>query len=607
MIGAYLMKTAQKFLTASGFAFWRCKKKLFIITTAMLCMSVAGPLMTQRAGCSHACISVVARNVMVPMRDGVKLASDIYFTLPLEKSPVLLIRTVYGKASGMYVGDSNAARLFSRKGYIVIVQDVRGRGRSAGDFYPFVNDGADGRDTIAWIGQKKWFNGRLGTLGESFLGIDEWLEAPGQDIGAMCVSFATPDLARVMYRGGQLNLLTTFNWAMLLGDGSKMNIWALLNLSQFSSYLTTLPLDEADDRAWQNVTYFDDSLDVQKIFTISASIDVTKSFDNITAPLLSIAGWYDMFLGPQLLDFQRMLTQGGGNAKSSLLIVGPWGHGASGDGSVVFDKSTFSDAAGSAAVVAWYDYWLRDMGSIDAMPKVLIYVMGDNVWRTEQEWPLARAVSTPYYLHSGGGAHTSDGDGALSETEPQAGEPQDSYLYDPLNPVPTLGGSNLATNVGPYDQQEVESRDDVLCYTTGALTRDMEVTGPISAVLYAATDAADTDFTIKLVDVYPDGRAINIQDGIVRALYRDNNPLLPTPLSPGAVERYDIDLWATSLVFKNGHRIRIEVSSSNFPRYNRNLNTGNPVPEATLAVPAHQRIYHTSRYPSHILLPVIPR
>ena len=601
------MESKRIFFAAAGCAAGRYLKKLLVITAALFFISAAGPLMTERAGCSHACMTWVIRNVMVPMSDGVRLATDIYFPLAFKKFPVILIRTVYGKDTGMNVDNSNAAQLFSQAGYVVMVQDVRGRGWSGGSFYPFVHDGADGMDTIAWIRQQPWFNGRLGTLGQSFLGIAQWLEAPGQDIGAMCTSFATPDLARVMYRGGQLNLLTTFNWAMLLGDGSSMNLLGMFNLSKFAGYLTTLPLDEADDRAWQNVTYFNDGLDAPEIFKTIATVDVTHSFGSIAAPLLSIAGWYDMFLGPQLLDFQRMLTQGGGNAKSSLLIVGPWGHGASGDGSVVFDKSTFSDAAGSAAVVAWYDYWLRDMGSIDAMPKVLIYVMGDNVWRTEQEWPLARAVSTPYYLHSGGGAHTSDGDGALSETEPQAGEPQDSYLYDPLNPVPTLGGSNLATNVGPYDQQEVESRDDVLCYTTGALTRDMEVTGPISAVLYAATDAADTDFTIKLVDVYPDGRAINIQDGIVRALYRDNNPLLPTPLSPGAVERYDIDLWATSLVFKNGHRIRIEVSSSNFPRYNRNLNTGNPVPEATLAVPAHQRIYHTSRYPSHILLPVIPR
>ncbi len=199
----------------------------------MLFLSAAGPLMAERAGCSHAGMAGVVRNVMVPMRDGVRLATDIYFPLPLVKSPVILIRTVYGKASGMYVGDSNAARLFSRAGYIVMVQDVRGRGRSGGSFYPFLHDGADGRDTIAWIRQKKWFNGRLGTLGQSFLGIAQWLEAPGQDIEAMCTSFATPDLAQVMYRGGQLNLLTVFNWAMLLGDGSRMNMQAMFSLSRF--------------------------------------------------------------------------------------------------------------------------------------------------------------------------------------------------------------------------------------------------------------------------------------------------------------------------------------------------------------------------------------
>ena len=587
------MENERVLAAAAGCAVWRFMKKLLIITTAMLFISAAGPLMAGRAGCSYAGMSGVVRNVMAPMRDGVRLATDIYFPVPLEKSPVILIRTVYGKS-----GETTTARLFSRNGYIVIVQDVRGRGRSEGDFYPFVHDGADGKDTIAWIGQRKWFNGRLGTLGESFLGIDEWLEAPGQNIGAMCVSLATPDLAKVMYRGGQINLLTVFNWAMLLGDGSRMNIQALFNLSKFSSYLTTFPLDEADDRAWRNVTYFDDALDAPKIFKTIASIDVTDSFESITAPVLSIAGWYDMFLGPQLLDFQRMLAQGGGNAKSSLLIVGPWGHGKSGDGSVVFDNASFSDAAGSAALMAWYDYWLRDKGALDAMPRVLLYIMGDNVWRSEGQWPLARAIATPYYLHAGG---------TLSEDEPQAGEQPDTYTYDPLYPAPTLGGSNLLTNIGPYDQQPVENRADVLCYTTAVLASDVEVTGPISAVLHAATTAADTDFTVKLVDVYPDGRAINIQDGIVRALYRDNDPLQPTPLKPNEVERYDINLWATSIVFKAGHSIRIEVSSSNFPRYNRNLNTGLPVPDATLAVPATQSIYHSSLYPSHILLPVIPR
>ena len=571
--------------------------KVLVASIALLCFST---------GVSHAFLVWKARNVMVPMRDGVKLAADIYFPLPFKKAPVIFIRTLYGKANGMPVGNTAAAPLFARSGYIVIVQDVRGRGRSHGEFYPFINDGADGADTIAWIRQRPWFNGRLGTMGISFLGIAQWFEAPGQDIEAMYGFFASADIDRVMSRGGQLNLLTVFNWAMLLGEGKNMNLRAILTLDKLAAYLDTLPLDDADDKALGDVNYYNDALDTTAIFELLGSIDITGKFPQITAPLFSVAGWYDMFLGPQLLDYQRMLEQGGGNANRSILIVGPWGHGPAGDGSVEFDNSSFAAAADEAAVSAWYDYWLRDSGSIEAMPRVLIYVMGKNVWRTEYEWPLARTEYRPYYLHSAGSANTATGDGSLSTDKPQNGEPSDTYTYNPLDPAPTLGGNNLITNVGPYDQRPVEERQDVLCYTTGVLTEDSEVTGPISAVLYAATDALDTDFTAKLVDVYPDGRVINIQDGIVRALYRNNDPLNPTPLTPGAVERYDIDLWATSVVFRKGHRIRVEISSSNFPRYNRNLNTGQAVPGATLSVTARQRIFHSVGYPSHILLPVIP-
>ena len=574
----------------------RMGKALFA-AAVLLCLSV---------GVSHAGLVWKARNVMVPMRDGVKLAADIYFPLSLKKAPVILIRTVYGKLIGMSIGSTSAARLFARNGYIVIVQDVRGRGRSRGEFYPFIHDGADGSDTIAWIRQRPWFNGRLGTMGVSFLGIAQWLEAPGQDIDAMYGFFTSPDLTRVMCRGGQLNLLTVFNWAMLLGEGKNMNLRAMFNIEQLATCLNSLPLNAADDLASGDVNYFDDSLDTAGIFQTIASVDVTARFADITAPLFSVAGWYDMFLGPQLLDYQRMLEQGGGNAGRSILIVGPWGHGPSGDGSVEFENSSPATSVNEATVLAWYDYWLRDAGSIEAMPRVRIYVMGANVWRDEYEWPLARTVYTPYYLHSNGSANTASGGGILSAVKPDSDEQSDNYTYNPLDPVPTLGGNNLITNIGPYDQRSVEERQDVLCYTTGELSQDMEVTGPISAVLYAATDALDTDFTAKLVDVYPDGRVINLQDGIVRALYRDNDPLHPTPLTPGAVERYDIDLWATSLIFKKGHRMRVEISSSNFPRYNRNLNTLEPVPTATLAVSASQRIFHSVQYPSHILLPVIP-
>jgi hypothetical protein len=233
--------------------------------------------------------------------------------------------------------------------------------------------------------------------------------------------------------------------------------------------------------------------------------------------------------------------------------------------------------------------------------------MGENVWRGENEWPLLRTHYTDYYLHSAGHANTRGGDGALSVEPPKAAETLDHFSYDPMHPVPTLGGNNLGLNLGAYNQAKLEDREDVLCYTAPVLEQDVEVTGPVTAALYASSDAQDTDFTVKLVDVYPDGKAVNIQDGIVRARYRHNDPEHPTPLAPGAVEEYQIDLWATSNLFKTGHRIRVEVGSSNFPRFNRNLNTGEPVPGATRTAVAKQSIAHDPEHPSHITLPIIPR
>jgi uncharacterized protein len=323
-----------------------------------------------------------------------------------------------------------------------------------------------------------------------------------------------------------------------------------------------------------------------------------------------MAGWYDMFEGPQLKDFNKLIKEGKGNAGQSILVIGPWAHGSNkGDGSVDFgDSQKQKEVMGAKQTLAWFDHWLKGAGNeVSGWPKVKIFVMGDNAWRDEKEWPLARTQYASYYIHSQGKANASKGDGMLSINAPLSAEPQDKFNYDPLKPVPTKGGNSLGLNLGPYNQAPLEAREDVLCYTTEVLAKDTEVTGPISAVLYAASDAKDTDFTVKLVDVYPDGKAVNIQDGIVRAMFRDNDPMHPTPLTPGTAEKYNIDLWATSNVFKTGHKIRVEISSSNFPRFNRNLNTGEPVPDATRSVIAHQTIYHDADHPTHIVLPIIPR
>jgi len=549
----------------------------------------------------------VERNLMVEMSDGVRLATDVYMPAGLDKAPVILVRTPYGKNMMSLFGGNDTIRLLVRRGYIVVVQDVRGRYGSEGEFYPFIYDGPDGKETMAWIREQEWFDGRLGTWGGSYLGATQWFSAPGEDIDAMHLTVTSPDLKEVIYTGGGLHLMTIYFWSVMMGE-HKADLEMAAKLNKLDDYIYTLPLDEADDKAGRDVDYFDDSLDPKKIWGIYEQVNFEESYDEVKAPAVFVAGWYDMFLGPQLDDFKRLIEEGGGEADQSVLIVGPWGHGSGGDGSVDYgEEADRKDMTGPAHILAWYDHRLkgRDSGA-DDWPRVRIFVMGENAWRDEDEWPLARTEYTDYYLHSGGGANTRHGDGVLS-TEPPGDEPADEFDYDPKDPVPTRGGNNLGMNLGAYDQSEIEEREDVLCYTTPPLAEGVEVTGEIKAIIWASTDAVDTDFTVKLVDVYPDGTAVNIQDGIVRAMYRDNDPLHPTPLQPGRIEEYEVELWATSNLFKAGHRIRVEVSSSNFPRFNRNLNTGEPVPGATRTEAARQKIYHDAKHPSRIVLPVIPR
>lgn len=548
------------------------------------------------------------KNVMISMSDATELATDIYYPAGVDKAPVILVRTPYGKSLQVVMGKRNFSTYYAQNGYIVIIQDVRGTGKSDGVFYPFIHDGKDGKETIAWIEDQPWFNGKLGTFGPSYLGTTQWFASPGQDIDAMYLSVTSPNLKEVIFRGGQLNLLTIYTWSVMMGR-PKLNIFSMISamskINKFQDYVFTLPLDQADDKAGYDVAYFNDATDINAIYDLYEEVRFDDLYAQVTAPALTVAGWYDIFLGPQLGDFNKMTDLG----RDWYIMVGPWAHGISSDSPVDYGpEASKNNILGSEMGLKWFDYKVKGIsGEAADWPRVQLFVMGDNVWRDEKEWPLARTVYTKYYLHSNGNANTRAGDGTLSTRPPQSAEPTDKYTYDPMDPVPTKGGANLVLNLGAQDQAEIEDRSDVLVYTTGALENDLEVTGPITASLCAASDAKDTDFTVKLVDVYPDGRAINIQDGIVRAMYRDNDPLNPTPLVPGEVDRYEIDLWATSNVFKAGHKIRVEVSSSNFPRFNRNLNTGGPVKGETEHEVARQTIYHDPDHPSYIILPIIPR
>jgi len=327
-------------------------------------------------------------------------------------------------------------------------------------------------------------------------------------------------------------------------------------------------------------------------------------YRQVSAPALMIAGWYDIFLAGQLDDFMAMRKMAPGDAgRYTRIIIGPWGH-IRGKHPDAGQEASLGVMIKDLMVFKWFDRWLRgEENGIEKQAPILLYVMNKNEWRPEQEWPLARTRYTDYYFHSNGRANSRSGDGAIS-AEKSMEEAADKFEYDPLQPVPTHGGNNLLESVGAMDQKKIEARQDVLVYTTPALTEAVEATGPITVTLYAASSTRDTDFTAKLCDVYPDGRSLNLADGIIRARYRESLTE-PSLIEPGKIYEYKIDLWSTSNLFPKGHRIRVQVSSSNFPRFDRNSNAGGEGGKDKV-IKAEQTIYHDAAHPSHITLPIIP-
>jgi putative CocE/NonD family hydrolase len=332
--------------------------------------------------------------------------------------------------------------------------------------------------------------------------------------------------------------------------------------------------------------------------------DLVGKIDEIDIPALHIGGWYDIFLADTIAAFTLMKARG----IPTKLLIGPWTHlqqGAPvgqrnfGFGSVA-DFINLQTTLGEVQL-RWFDHWLKGIDAgIMSEPPIRLFVMGANIWRDEMQWPLDRAADTPWYLHAGGG---------LSPDEP-GGEPPDEYDYDPANPVPSLGGATLMAPefaAGPYDQRPIEARPDVLVYRSNPLEEDVEVTGPISVRLWACSSAPDTDFVARLVDIEPDGTSWNLTDGIIRARFRDfTSGATPSPLEPGRPYEFVIDLWATSNLFRQGHRIGLQITSSSFPRWDRNPNTGHDFGADAETQIAHQTILHDVEHPSHVVLPVVP-
>jgi putative CocE/NonD family hydrolase len=570
----------------------------------------------------------VEPNIPLMLRDGTITYVDVYRPDADGAFPALLQRTPYDKTVARSLDAVRAAM----RGYAVLIQDVRGRHSSDGEFYTFVNEADDGYDSVEWAAAQPWCNGKVGMYGASYVGATQWLAAKAKPpaLAAIAPAVTASDYHEGWtWQGGAFELGFNLSWvfgALTTGNWNNISNRLFLQPRQLDVLIESkdnlmaayshLPMRELSDLEGGLAPYYYDWLDHPEYDDYWKGVCIEESHADITVPAFNQGAWYDIFLGGTIRNFTRMRELGATEEarRGQRLVIGPWTHGGLSDtvsGEFNFGTraaGTFQDLQGQ--LLRFYDYWLHgeDNGVPDDKP-VTIFVMGENIWRSEDEWPLERAQVVDYYLHSEGKANTLNGDGRLSP-EPPRREAPDVYVYNPIDPVPTRGGP-LCCDLGfvppgAYDQRLVEARSDVLVYTTPPLESYMEVTGPITVTLYASSSAQDTDFTAKLVDVGPDGYARNLTEGIIRARYR--TPRTPAnPIEPGQVYMYEIDLLATSNLFKKGHRIRLEVSSSNFPRFDRNTNTGEPIGTDAEFVSALQTVHHTSGHPSHISLPVVPR
>jgi len=561
----------------------------------------------------------VERNVSMRTRDGVTLRADVYRPAGDGPFPVLLQRTPYNK----YNGVDFALRAVAR-GFMVVVQDVRGRYASDGDFYTFKNETNDGYDAVEWAAALPHSNGKVGMFGGSYVGATQMLAAIGHPphLAGICpVVTASNYHENWTYQGGAFEQWFNESWTSgLAQDTAERDLAGRSNAlgGDMVLPLTDFPLFNEDAAKGQGRTqklapYFLDWLAHPLYDSYWKQWAIEEQYASIQVPALTIAAWYDIFQGGSLRNFTGLQKLAGNDAarEGQRLLVTVGGHAGIGRkiGELDFGKAA-EEYDENSITLDWYDYLFMGKQNRWASDKpVRIFVMGDNQWRDEPAWPLERAKATSYYLHSGGKANTAIGDGVLA-TSAAATEPADRLIYDPANPVPTVGGPLCCDGwhepAGPKNQQTVEARPDVLVYSTPALESDEEVTGPVTLDLFASSTAPDTDFTAKLVDVYPDGRAYNLTEGILRAKFRQSTSEA-TPIEPGKIYEYKIDLWSTSNVFLKGHRIRLEVSSSNFPRFDRNLNTGKDGATSSAFVPATNTVYHDKAHPTALILPVVAR
>ncbi len=541
---------------------------------------------------------------MVPMRDGVELFTAVYLPDRGERFPVVLVRNLYRDRDRI-----PAAPPWLEDGLCFVEQDVRGAGRSGGEWYPWFNEAEDGEDMLRWILAQPWCDGGIAMTGGSYLGAVQWFAAASGVPGlvgispwvAPCDYWNSPK-----YQGGAFILKQNISWA--LGNWRKN---ARPELPEFDAeaLCRRLPLREIDAAAGLGeVSFWRDWFDHPAYDGYWEKYDLHTFVGQIRAPAFILSGWFDIYTQGALDSFTLMRSRSATPAarRFTRCVIGPWDHGTN-TGDLDCGPDCSRDRYGTEPARRFLTNLLLDPDSdpLPEEPALRYFMLGSNEWRSADCWPVPGMEARPFYLHSRGAANTLRGDGRLSELPPEA-EPSDSYCYDPEHPAPTAGGHGIGGVVNSsHDQTMVEERADVLVYTSEALDRKLEIAGPVTVILYASSSAPDTDFTAKLVDVHPDGRAFNLADGILRARYRRSRRE-PELLEPGRVERFEIDLWSVANAFLPGHRVRLEISSSNFPEFDRNANSGLPIGEDTVLHVAAQRVFHSGEYRSQLLLPVLP-
>jgi uncharacterized protein len=558
----------------------------------------------------------IQRYLAAPMRDGVKLYGDLYRPAREGKFPVLIVRTPYGVQRE---GVQSALIKFAQQGYAVYNQDVRGRYESEGKWDPFRSEGPDGYDTIEWAAKQSWSNGKVGLEGGSYLGHVQWraaTQSPPSLITAIPQVASTNIYKNWLSQGGAFRLSFNYGWGVVRMPNRIMlpQSWHTDASSppelKYEKILRHLPLKDIDlQSAGYAVQHFRDWLTHQSFDKYWQSISDEEAFEKVKVPIHTTGGWFDIFLNGTINGFTGMRRTGGSEKarRESKMIIGAWGHGPS----QKFGDVDFGPTANRNLFdrqLRWYNHYLKgEDNGIDREPPVEIFYMGVNKWQHAQDWPLPNTKFTPYYLGSSGKANSAGGDGVIAAAKPSVAG-MDQYSYDPNNPVPTLGGNNCCgtpTLAGPKDQRPVESRNDVLVYTSEALREPVAIAGPVKMKLFAATDGRDTDWMVKLVDVYPNGFAMNIAEGILRARFRNGLEKMEL-LQPNQAYEFDIDMAGTANVFQAGHRIRVDITSSNFPQFDRNPNTGENLGASNRVRTAAQTVHHGGSRASHIVLPVVP-